>query len=74
MKLFLIVEWIDDSPTVNGAKYYESKEEAVEAALHLEKLNKKHLNSQKDDGWRIKMIAIVFWFLMFVALVFEINT
>jgi hypothetical protein len=40
MKLFLIVEWIDDSPTINGAKYYESKEEAVEAALHLEKLNR----------------------------------
>jgi hypothetical protein len=34
----------------------------------------KHLNSQKDDEWRIKMIAIVFWFLMFVALMFEINT
>ena len=40
MKLFLIVEWIDDSPSVNGAKYYESKEEALDAALHLEKLNK----------------------------------
>ena len=36
MKLFLIVEWIDDSPTINGAKYYESKEEA----LYFEKLNK----------------------------------
>ena len=40
MKLFLIVEWIDDSPSINGAKYYESKEEALEAALYFEQLNK----------------------------------
>lgn len=40
-KKYLIVEWLNGNPILNGANYYDEKEDALKAALYLEGLAEK---------------------------------
>jgi len=41
MMRYLIIEWLNDYPVINGANFYKEEKDAIEAALFLEEIAKK---------------------------------
>ena len=40
-KKYLIIEWLNSTPIINGANYYDEKGDALKAAIYLENLAEK---------------------------------
>lgn len=48
MKKYLVIQWINNNPIINGCCYYDTMEDAIKSSKIQEELSKKNLQILND--------------------------